>query len=204
MLPHCTAVLRPPHGVVLVLAADLLYCLISAGPCPAFLLTAVLRAGKRQVGGKVAYAGSIRHKDPLQCCHGALARNFVVEYTLQRKPFPSPEDTELWRHNTPVWMGCDDQRSMSYTQQYDSQRAYMAEAGINVRKVTHAWRSHKARDLDEQGLEDDVSVTAGQSVQGTCVHVLARNKCCLCAGQNAGGFETLPITHSNNASVCHV
>lgn len=120
----------------------------------------MLRAGKKQVGGKVAYAGSIRAKDPLQCCHGALGRNFVVEFTLERKPFPDPADTELWRHRSPVWMGFDDQHSISYTQQYASQRAYMAEAGVNVRKVTHAWRSHKARDLDEQGVSDDVSMSA--------------------------------------------
>jgi hypothetical protein len=63
----------------------------AAGPCPAFLLSAVLRAGKRQMGGKVQYAGSIRAKDPLQCCHGALGRNLMMDYTLERKPFPTSQ-----------------------------------------------------------------------------------------------------------------
>lgn len=69
-------------------------------------------------------------------------------------------------------MGCDDQHSISYTQQYASQRAYMADAGVNVRKVTHAWR-HKARDLDEQGVSDDVSLlTAGEWYAASCFVVV--------------------------------
>lgn len=119
----------------------------------------MLRAGKRQFGGKVQYAGSIRAKDPLQCCHGALGRNLMKDYTVEFKPFPSPADTQLWRHRSPVWLGEDDQASMSYTQQADNQKVYTAKAGVRIRKVTHAWRSHKARDMDEQGVSDDVSVT---------------------------------------------
>lgn len=107
--------------------------------------------------GTVQYAGSIRARDALQCCHGALGRNFAKDYTLDRKPFPSPANQQLWIHRSPVWLGEDDQHSISYTQQADSQRVYMKQAGVRIRKVTHAWRSHKAQDMDDQGCEDDVS-----------------------------------------------
>lgn len=106
--------------------------------------------------GKVQYTGSIRAKDPLQCCHGALGRNLVMDYTLQRKPFHSPADEQLWRHRSPVWLGVDDQSSISYTQQAASQKVYMREAGVSVKKVTHVWL-RQARDMDDQGCEDDVS-----------------------------------------------
>jgi hypothetical protein len=58
-------------------------CCAAAGVCPAFLLSAVLRGGKRQFGRKVAYCGSIRHRNPLLCCHGALARHLIKRFTLQ-------------------------------------------------------------------------------------------------------------------------
>jgi hypothetical protein len=132
----------------------------------------VLRGGKKQVMGKVAYAGSIRAKDPLQCCHGALGRLFVFYYTLQRKPFPSPADQQLWRHRSPVWLGGDDQSSISYTQQATNQKVYMREAGVSVKKVTHVWRSHKARDMDDQGCDDDVSA----AVDPRSLHVLNISK----------------------------
>lgn len=38
---------------------------------------------------------------------------------------------------------------------------------IHILKVTHAFRMFKARDLDEQGIDDDVSVTS--ILQATCI-----------------------------------
>lgn len=129
--------------------------------CPAFLLSAVLRGGKRQFGGKVAYCGSIRHRNPLLCCHGALARHFIQRFTVQGAPCPDPRDEGGWQQ-TPLWPGNNTGRSISYTQHADALKAYLDEAGINITKVTHAFRMFKARDLDEQGVDETVSMGLGQ------------------------------------------
>jgi hypothetical protein len=127
------------------------------GPSPSFLVSAVLRGGKRQVGGKVAYAGCIRTKDPLLCAQGALGRSLACDYTLDLRPFPLPTDRETWLHKSPLWIGGRGGESVSYTQQWEAVKEYFVEACIHIRKATHAWRFFKARDLDEQGVSDDVS-----------------------------------------------
>lgn len=115
----------------------------------------MLRGGKRQFGGKVAYAGSIRHQDPLLCCHGALARHLIKHFTLDKASIPDPRDTDEWRH-TPLWTGYSTRDSISYTQHADSLKDFLEAAGIIIAKVTHAFRMYKARDLDEQGVDDAV------------------------------------------------
>lgn len=104
------------------------------GPCTCFLLAAVLRGGKRQFGGKVAYAGCIRNKDAVLCAHGALARQLCMVYSVRRAPFPNPADVEVWRH-TPLWPGNDPTRSISYQQQADALKAHLLAADINIVKV---------------------------------------------------------------------
>lgn len=127
-----------------------------AGPCPAILLSAVLRGGKRQFGGKVAYAGSIRHQDPLLCCHCALARHLIKHFTMDQAPCPDPCNPDEWRH-TPLWTGYSVDESISYTQHAEALKGYLEAAGIIIAKVTHAFRMYKARDLDGQGVDDGVS-----------------------------------------------
>lgn len=119
------------------------------------LMSAVLRGGKRQFGGKVSYAGGIRHKQALLCFQGAMARLLVQRFTMNREPFPDPRDKQTWR-NTPVWPGDDPTSSISYTQQADCLREYLQEAGIFIRKLTHAFRMYAARELDLQGVADEV------------------------------------------------
>lgn len=140
-----------------------------AGPCPSFLLSAVLRGGKRQFGGKIAYAGSIRHQDPLLCCHGALARHFINHFTLEKAAVPDPSDTDEWRH-TPLWTGNNPRESISYTQHAESLKGFLEQAEIYITKVTHAFRMFKARDLDEQGVDDAVGGCLAQ-FSLSCWHV---------------------------------
>lgn len=121
-------------------------------------MTAVLRGGKRQVGGKVAYAGSIRCKDALLCCHGALGRALAWFFTLERNAFPSPLDRQVWLEQSAIWQGAEADANISYNQHYAVLKSYLRAAGIVIRKVTHAWRMFKARDLDEQGVPDEVRV----------------------------------------------
>lgn len=131
------------------------------GPNPAILLSAVLRGGKRQFGGKVAYAGSIRHKDPLLCAHGALARHLITRFMLEKAPVPNVLDPDEW-HHTPLWTGNNPHESISYTQHADSLKAFLEAAGIIITKVTHAFRMYKARDLDEQGVDDGLIARMGR------------------------------------------
>jgi hypothetical protein len=116
----------------------------------------VLRGGKRQSGGKVAYVGSKRHNDPLLCCHGALARHLINHFMLEKAPLPDLLNPDEWRH-TPLWFGNNPRKSISYTQHADGLKGFLQEAGIIISKVTHAFRMYKARYLHEQGEDDGVS-----------------------------------------------
>jgi hypothetical protein len=106
----------------------------TTGPAACFMLTAVLRGGKRQFGGKIAYRGCIRNKDAVLCAHGALGRQLYMTYTARASPFPDPADKEIWRH-TPVWPGNDPTVSISYQQQADSLKVHLEAADIAIGKV---------------------------------------------------------------------
>lgn len=110
-----------------------------SGPCTCLLLAAVLRGGKRQFGGKVAYAGSIRNRETLLCAHGALGRDLVQRFTLRGALFPNPSDTDIWRH-TPLWPGNNPKASISYQQHADVLRGYLKKAGVFITKVGKVWR----------------------------------------------------------------
>jgi hypothetical protein len=94
----------------------------------------VLRGGKRQFGGKIAYAGAIRNRRAVLCCHGALARHLVTHYTLGGVDLPDPADRDVWLH-TPLWAGSDPRRSISYTQHAEALKYYLAAAGVLIAKV---------------------------------------------------------------------
>lgn len=121
----------------------------------------MLKGGKRQFGGRPGYAGSIRHRDPVQCNHGALGRLLVWTYTIGGAPFPDPGKGKVWR-KTPLWPGNDPARSISYTQHAEALKGFLAEAGIITGKLTHAFRAFKAQDLDEQGVSDEVIARLGR------------------------------------------
>lgn len=119
------------------------------------MLTAVLRGGKRQFGGKIAYAGCIRSEQALLCAHGGLARHLIMTFTINGAPFPDPAATDVWR-NSPLWPGNNPQKSISYAQHLEAVTTYLADMDIVIAKKTHAFRMYKARDLDEQGVDDAV------------------------------------------------
>lgn len=97
-------------------------------------MSAVLRGGKRQFGGKVAYAGCIRHADPALCAQGSVGRHLAMAYTLGGVPFPDPANVDEWRH-TPLWIGNDPTKSISYTQHADALKVYLKECQIFIDKV---------------------------------------------------------------------
>jgi hypothetical protein len=104
------------------------------GPCTCIMLAAGLRGGKRQFGGKVACAGSIRNRLALLCAHGALACFLVNRFTINAAPFPNPTKRDIWLH-TPLWPGNNPTESISYSQHADGLKYYLNTAGILIRKV---------------------------------------------------------------------
>jgi hypothetical protein len=110
----------------------------SPGPCVCQMLAAVLRGGKRQFGGKVAYAGSIRNRLALLCCHGALGRFFVHRFTIRAAMFPNPAQRDVWLH-TPMWPGNDPTVSISYSQHAEGLKYYLEKARIYIQKVGLPW-----------------------------------------------------------------
>ena len=48
------------------------------------VLAAVVKGGKTQKNGKVGYLGCIRHKDPIRCAQGALARWAARRFTIDK------------------------------------------------------------------------------------------------------------------------
>ncbi len=116
----------------------------------------MLRGGKRQFGGKIAYAGAIRNSNPLLCCHGAIGRDLCQRFTVDSSPFPDPAVEGVWLH-TPLWPGSNPAVSISYNQHAEMLKRYLGEAAVIIAKVTHLFRMYMARDLDEQGVDDRVS-----------------------------------------------
>lgn len=79
----------------------------------------------------------------------------VSRFTLDREPFPDPEDFAYW-NSTPLWPGNHPRQSVSYGQQASAVKQYYAQINIFVKKVTHCFRSLGARLLDEAGVPDQV------------------------------------------------
>jgi hypothetical protein len=173
------------HGLATRLPPPPACALMPLGASRCFLLSAVLKGGKRQFGGRPAYAGSIRHRDPVQCNHGALGWLLVWTYTIGGAPFPYPGKGKVWR-KTPLWPGNDPARSISYTQHAEALNGFLAKAGIITGKLTHAFRAFKAQDLDEQGVSDEVCVRARRGLRGAGGRLGGARAGCKGAGQGRG------------------
>lgn len=74
------------------------------------------------------------------------------------EPFPDPGDFDTWVA-TPMWPGNNPAQNLSYSMQAKAIKMYL-ENGMEVfvRKVTHIFRVLAARDLDEEGVDDKVSM----------------------------------------------
>lgn len=94
-------------------------------------------------------------KEAVLVQHGDLGRDLCNRFAINASPFPDASNLDVWLH-TPLWPGNDPSLSISYTQHADALRVYLQKADIHFRKLTHAFRIFKTRDLDEQGVEDAV------------------------------------------------
>ncbi|KAK9829977.1 hypothetical protein WJX72_008999 [[Myrmecia] bisecta] len=158
---HVTA--WPRHDGRLVHLADLcpptpVACI---GPAPCVLLSAVLRGGKTQENGKVAYLGCIRTRNPLLCPVGALGRHLCQRFTIDKEPFPDVLDKEAW-NKTALWTGSNPFSNLTYQQQSASLRKYFTESDIFIKKLTHAFRVLGARFMDMAGVDDSVIGRTGK------------------------------------------
>lgn len=124
------------------------------------LLATVVKGGKTQVNGRAGYTGSIRHRDPLQCPHGALGRYLISRFTLGGEMFPQPRDKQRY-HSTPLWCGNRPDQSLSYSGHAAALSRWLGLCAIVSSKVTHLFRVAGARALDEAGMDDQVQLVAG-------------------------------------------
>lgn len=109
----------------------------------------------KTLGDGFAVKGALRHKEPLLCAQGALARYLIHRFTLEGQPFPDPT-TEAWRE-TMLWPANDATKSMTYANHRDRLAAHFRALDIITEKVTHACRFFSARLAEEAGLSDSVS-----------------------------------------------
>jgi hypothetical protein len=73
----------------------------SEGPQPCFALLFLLQEGKLNKVGRKEFMGSIRHKDPLLCSHGALAQYLFERFHVSGEEVPSFRRRKDW-YNTKV------------------------------------------------------------------------------------------------------
>ncbi len=133
-----------------------------------------MKGGKTLENGKSSFSGSIRHLIPAMCPHGSLGQHLVMRFTEGTEPFPSPSDFELWV-TTPMWPGNDPRQNVSYSQQAQAIKHYLEEElGIHVRKVTHIFRVLAARDLDEAGIDDKVTMVSSFANVESCAMLLCK------------------------------
>ena len=134
----------------------------AAGPCPCFVLAAVIRGGKTMANGKVGYCGSVRHRSPEMCPHGLLARYLCHRFTVTGEQFPMTTSAEeLWFH-TALWKATNPRTNISYEQQAKAFKEVFVKNGVLAKKITHAPRVAGARFLDDHGVDDTVSLQPQQ------------------------------------------
>jgi hypothetical protein len=119
------------------------------------LLPMVLKNGKTMKGGRVAYSGGIRSRDPVVCMQRSLAYHVIHYWTLQGADFPDPRDSQEW-YSAALFPAGNPKQNISHDQWYSSLKEVFAELGIDITKVTHAFRVGGARWLDECGVDDQV------------------------------------------------
>lgn len=138
---------------------------VCVGPCPAYLVSAVLRGGKAQKNGKTAYCGSIRHSHASLCPHGSLGRYLVDRFTIEQEQFPSPCNNTQWQECA-LFRGTAASKSMSYSQQRDTVVKWFKQAYIISSKKTHSFRVAGSRLMDDSGVSEDVR----HVTRTPCVH----------------------------------
>ena len=74
-----------------------------------------------------------------------------------------------------MWPGNDASRNITYDQQRKSVKDYVQDQmGVVTRKVTHAFRTLGARNLDDAGIDDSVKYLPGPP---SCRHHAADFNC---------------------------
>jgi Centromere DNA-binding protein complex CBF3 subunit, domain 2 len=100
------------------------------------------KAAKRR--STAVYTGSIRHRDPVLCPHGALGRYLIARFTIYGEMFPDPADKQRW-HSAVLWSGNRPDQSLSYSGQAAALSRWLAKCGIASSNVTHLFRVAGAR-----------------------------------------------------------
>jgi len=98
------------------------------GATPCWLLMLSISNGKTNKWGKRQYGAVIRNRDPLICSHSALAQYFFYRWHQSGEAPPSFKSRSDW-YNTKILVGSDEQKSISFRQQYNDIDNLFREAG---------------------------------------------------------------------------
>ncbi|KAK9832145.1 hypothetical protein WJX74_000604 [Apatococcus lobatus] len=131
------------------------------GPCPAVVISAVIRGGKTMKHGKTGFLGFIRHSLPTHCPQRALAAQVHQLHVIDGAPLPSPEDAVGW-NSWATWPANSPQYNVSYDQLLDRITACLTALEISSRKKLHCFRVLGARRLDAAGCPAEVIARAGR------------------------------------------
>jgi hypothetical protein len=151
------------------------------GPQQAFALVTLLDAGKTNKVGRKEFMGSMRHKEPILCSHGALAQYLYHRFHVSGEPEPcfkarqdwydikllvttatSEKATEkrtgagrkktLLKANGEKWQW--NETELAYLTQARDIWSIFQDAGVSSAEITHAMRGCAARAASLHNVPD--------------------------------------------------
>ena len=140
------------------------------GPTPCQAVVFTISKGKTNKSSKKQFMGSLRHKDPLLCSHGALAQYFFARWSLGGERPPNFKSRRSWyRTKLLVARPGTEEEQLSYPAQYEAVWRAFAAAGIHSVKKTHAMRGCGIRSGELHGVDEEQPRRAGRWALETMV-----------------------------------
>src|SRR3569833_888053 len=122
----------------------------SEGASVCCCLVSLLRDGKMNKTAKKEFMGSIRHRNPLLCTHGALEQLFFWRWHIAGEPAPTFRRRQDW-YRIKVLVGQDRLQELSYSTQLQETWKVFEAVGIITAKKTHLPRRVEARNAETYG-----------------------------------------------------
>jgi hypothetical protein len=121
------------------------------GPTEAYMCTLCCANGKTNKFGKKQYGGAIRNKCIYTCTQSALAQYFFWRWQQSTEAPPDLSSHSAY-YNTKVLCGSNEQKPISFRQQYDDIRQIFQEEVVNCFVVTHAPRHAAVTSAEFHGV----------------------------------------------------
>jgi Centromere DNA-binding protein complex CBF3 subunit, domain 2 len=123
------------------------------GATPCWLMMLSISNGKTNKWGKRQYGAVIRNRDPLICSHSALAQYFFYRWHQSGEAPPSFKSRRDW-YNTKILVGSNEQKSISFRQQYNDIDNLFREVGVASDSITHAPRKMGPQSAEFHGVSE--------------------------------------------------